>query len=265
MASLQALSSSVLENAKNLYKKKMYIHILTFIFVAISIFVEGLSLYIFATLALLSELSVWFINLFANSKKSLEQELIRLNILKNSYGDLLTIDTAYLKQQVSAKEYEDSITFEKESYYATTEIEGNKKLLDILQESCFWSHHLYSACKTNSIKNAVIMSLVILILIVSTLSIANIDQNYSLPRVALLFLVFFPLWNEISKSISYGVASSRLALIDHKIENTTLETPLLMSLFADYNVVTSSTELIPQKVYDNEEKKLNDLWAERVK
>ncbi|HAS3594603.1 TPA: hypothetical protein I6189_003445 [Vibrio cholerae] len=136
--------------------------------------------------------------------------------------------------------------------------------MEIIQESCFWSQHLYQACKQRAVKNSILLAVLILALIVTGLSVTSSDANYSVPRLALLFLMFFPLWNGIDKAISFGNATSKLTSIDQQLGASKLAIPNLLSLFAEYNVVTSNTPLIPQKVFESEQEKLNTLWAERI-
>ncbi|MBL0434830.1 hypothetical protein JD501_20575 [Aeromonas hydrophila] len=264
MASIQSLSSAVLDNAKKYSKYENLLHLVTFTCAAFSIFLTGNWLYIIALMAILSEFSAWLLSKETNNKKSLGQELIRLNIIKSSYGSDMSVDLAYLKSRVTSDEFKKARKFENDNYYATDESSPEERLVDIIQESCFWSQHLYQACKQKAIRNSILLAVLILSLIVTGLSVTYNDANYSAPRLALLFLMFFPLWNGIDKAISFGSAASKLTSIDQQLGTSKLATPNLLSLFAEYNVVTSNTPLIPQKVFDSEQEKLNTLWGERV-
>jgi hypothetical protein len=264
MASLQGLSSAVLDNAKTKAKYKICLHILTFICAALSIFLNGYWLYLLAVVALLSELSSWFLSLSIESKKSLGQEILRLNILKQAFGSNMAADIAYLKSKVNQKEYSKAEEFEKGTYYATENEEPEKRLVDIIQESCFWSQHLYQSCQAKSICITIFLSVLIVVLIITGLAILGTDSNYSIPRLSILFLTFFPLWGSIENSVSYSSAAEKLRNIDQRLNNISYEQSSILLIFAEYNVVTSKTPLIPQKVYDSEKDKLNGLWSERV-
>lgn len=264
MASIQSLSSAVLDNAKKYSKYESLLHLVTFICAASSIFLTGNWLYIIALVAMLSEFSAWLLSKATNNKKSLGQELIRLNIIQKSYGSDMSVDLAYLKSRVTSDEFKKADKFENSNYYATDESSPEVRLVDIIQESCFWSQHLYQACKQRAVRNSILLAVLILALIVTGLSVTSNDANYSVPRLALLFLMFFPLWNGIDKAISFGNATSKLTSIDQQLGTSKLVIPNLLSLFAEYNVVTSNTPLIPQKVFESEQEKLNTLWAERV-
>ena len=75
--------------------------------------------------------------------------------------------------------------------------------------------------------------------------------------------MFFPLWNSVENAISYGSGSAKLSSIDQQLNKGSYDLPNILALFADYNVVTSNTPLIPQSVYESEKEKLSELWAER--
>ncbi|PTP90347.1 hypothetical protein [Vibrio splendidus] len=264
MASIQSLSSAVLDNAKKHSKFEIVLHLITFICAALSIFITGNWLYIMALTAMLTEFSAWIISKTTNNKKSLGQELIRLNIIKNAYGSDMSVDLAYLKSRVTSDEFKKASKFENNNYYATDEFAPEERLVAIIRESCFWSQHLYQASKQRAIRHSILLAVLIVALIITGLSLTPNDANYSVPRLALLFLMFFPLWTGIDKAISFGNATSKLTSIDQQLGAYKLATPNLLSLFAEYNVVTSNTPLIPQEVFDSEREKLNALWDERV-
>ncbi|KJF93243.1 hypothetical protein [Photobacterium angustum] len=265
MASIQSLSSAVLDNAKKYSKYESLLHLVTFICAASSIFLTGNWLYIIALVAMLSELSAWLLSKATNNKKSLGQELIRLNIIQKSYGSDMSVDLAYLKSRVTSDEFKKADKFENSNYYATDESSPKVRLVDIIQESCFWSQHLYQACKQRAVRNSILLAVLILALIVTGLSVTSSDANFSIPRLALLFLMSFPLWNYIDEAISFGCATSKLTSIDQRLGTSKLSVPNLLSLFSEYNVVTSNTPLIPQKVFESEQGQLNKLWDERKK
>ncbi len=263
MASLQSLSSAVLESSKRLIYYKSLVHFMTFAAASVSIVASGWNLYVLAIVALGSETICWFLGLSASNKKSLGQELLRLNILKQSFGSEMPIDTAYLKMKVSASEYKAASKFENPDYYSTKHENPKQRLLNILQESCFWSQHLYLACRDRSIKISVGVASSILLIIACSISLVELDDNYTAPRLAILFLTFLPLWDGISRAISFNLAASRLTIIDHRMESSISDEASVLAIFADYNVITSSTPLIPQGIYEKNSSKLNELWSER--
>jgi len=264
MASLQALSSAVLDSAKAKSRYKIGLHVLTFVCAALSIFLNGYWLYALAVIALISELTSWFLSLSIESKKSLGQEILRLNILQQAFGSKMAVDVAYLKSKVDKQDYSKSKKFDNKAYYATENPEPEKRLVDILQESCFWSQHLYQSCQKRAVAFSVFLLILIIVLVITGLTLIGSDGNYSVPRLSLLFLTFFPLWSSVGDAVSFSSASNKLESIDQRLSNIGYEQSSILFIFAEYNVVTSNTPLIPQKVYESEQSKLNELWDERI-
>lgn len=263
MASLQGLSSAALATAKRMLQYKTACHWITFASAVASIFFAGFWLYFLAFVALLSELSSWFLSIFAGNKKALGQELLRLNILKQAYRGEMATDIAYLKARLSDAELKTGEEFDNPEYYSSNDSDPASRLIGILQESCFWSQHLYGACQNQAIKTSIGLAILVLLVIVLGLSFAGHDSNYSAPRLAILFLMLVPLWTEIGKSLSFGAASVKLELIDHRLDSASHDSASMLAVFADYNVVTSTAPLIPQKTYEKERDRLNTLWSER--
>jgi len=264
MASLQSLSSVVLDSAKTKSKYKNILHLVTFVCAALSIFLNSYWLYILAIIALLSELSSWFLSLSIEGKKSLGQEILRLNILQQAFGTNMVVDIAYLKSKVDKSEYSKAEKFENQAYYATKNTKPEKRLVEIIQESCFWSQHLYQSCQSRAIVFSITLVVIIIVLVITGLTLIGTDSNYSIPRLSVLFLTFVPLWSSIDSALSFSSASSKLKNIDQRLNNMDYEQSSILSIFAEYNVITSKTPLIPQKIYESEQAKLNSLWNERV-
>ena len=126
----------------------------------------------------------------------------------------MAVDVAYLKSKVDKNDYSKSEKFENQAYYATENPEPEKRLVDILQESCFWSQHLYQSCQKRAVAFSVFISILIIVLVITGLTLIGSDSNYSVPRLSLLFLTFFPLWSsvrDVEVTLSIGIVSSHTA------------------------------------------------------
>ena len=266
MASLQALSSAVLDESKNYFRLHNLCHLGTLASACVAIFSSGELLYALALLAFVFELLGWIFNLIGNSRKSLGQELLRANMLDSAYGNKSTIAHAYLKRQVSSKSLSNAENFDQNRYYDTDEVLGKDKLKDILQESCFWSQHLYEVSRNRAIRNSVIIAVLLICFIVSLLTYLHDDANHSYARLVLLFFMTVPLWSEMSNVICWSSAlPKKVSEIDYRIEAVSdASEQQVLALYADYNVVTACNPLIPQEVYDAERERLNGLWHERM-
>lgn len=158
--------------------------------------------------------------------------------------------------------------FEDESYFKSEDEIGFKKLLKLLEESAFWTKHLYSKCFKLFwvlFTIAILFSVISLFLIPS---FAHSKVSILILNVFALFLTWLITGDLLKHAIEYTLAYSQLDDIENRIENIStdnldnLESNLLLVL-GDYNAVVQTTALIPAFIYSANKKKLNELWNER--
>lgn len=265
MVNIQGLSSYVLDKSKSYSSYILYLHLITFTCAALSIFFSGYSLYILAAIAFLAEITCWVINNRVQHNKSLGQKLSRLNIITESYQKDMKLELAYLQSEINSSEFAQALEFQNDNYFSTKQVEPLECLKENLQESCFWSQHLYKAYFKKKIKNTIIIALSIAILLLFSLTILPNDPNYSIPRLALLLLICFPLKSGIDDAISLYNAANSLGVIDRKLNECTDDSSELLIIFSEYSVSTSHAPLIPEKLYKKERDGLTLLWSERMK
>lgn len=261
--SIQALSSAVLEDAKAFFQWKSVCHAITFSAVVLSICSSGIWLYLLALTAAVSEIGAWVMGFIAEPKKQLGHDLIRLNILQNAYRQNFSHELVYLKNLVSDSVLRKALKFETDDYYSTTAILGDERLRDIVQESCFWTQHLYWTCMKYAVAHAATLLALVVVLVFSLFPLLGTGNDFAVLRVALLFLVSFPLLDSISKAVAWGTSSHRMRLIDDQLGNSPLSSATVFSLFATYAVVASNSPLVPDRRFNAKRAFLNALWKER--
>ncbi len=261
---IQGLANATFKSAKKITECRSKVRLIMFAFAICSIFVEGKILWVLAILSMFAEAYTWYLLLKINSKKNLAHEFIRINIIQKAFGRKMPMDLSYLKAQVDDKELEKAEAFDEPNYYASKNENPKIKLVEILQESCFWTQHLYKASLEKSTSTALILFTFILITVIGFLSLVSPDENYGLARALMLLLMFAPLWDQIEKIVIFNSASSKLKLIDLNLKFKGKETDYVLFIFADYNAVISNAPLISDAIYEQEKPKLEKLWAERI-
>lgn len=265
MINLQSLFGAILDSSKKWAKAQFFIHMATF-FVAIStIFLNGEYLLTACIIVSCTELCALIVKFMANNKKELGQEILRANMLKVAFGKQSGFSIAYLNTRVSSSVWKIHEKYENEEYYSNVDnIESKERLASVLQESCFWSYHLYSRCASSRTLRIAIFFIVLFFVGVSYSAYIPTDELFSAQRIFILMITLVPLWNEIEKILGWYSAANKLKEVDLRIEKLDVsDESELLSIYADYNVVTAQAALIPQSVYDAEKKLLNSLWAQR--
>ncbi|MEO9495816.1 MAG: hypothetical protein ABJG42_15165 [Vibrio splendidus] len=266
MINLQSLFGAILDSSKNLSKAQFYIHMVTF-FVAIStIFLNGQYLLAACILVSCTELSALVVKFIANSKKELGQEILRANMLKVAFGRKSGFSIAYLNSRVPSSTWDLHEKYENPNYYSEVDnMESKKRLASVLQESCFWSQHLYGKCASSRAKRIFVFLVVLFFVGTSYSAYMPTDELFSAQRIFILMISLVPLWNEIEKVVGWSSASNKLKEVDLRIERLDVsDESELLSIYADYNVVTAQVALIPQAIYDAEKSLLNNLWEQRT-
>lgn len=265
MTNLQPLFCSILDKSKTLTKIQFRIHIVTFAIAVSTIFLSGKELFAACVLIGISELLALYFKFSASSQKDLGQEILRANMLKVAFGRQSNFSISYLSSRVPLSAWSECSQHENNDYYANVEAEeGKKRLVSVLQESCFWSQHLYGKCASSRFKWVVIFGFVLFFVGVSYSVYMPNDQAFSAPRIFILLISLVPLWNEIEKIIAWNSASNKLKEVDLRLESISINDDSdIFGLYADYNVVTAQAALIPQKIYESESTVLNGLWLQR--
>ena len=266
MNNLQPLFGAILDDAKRDQKIQFWVHITTFIIAVSTIFLNGKGLYVACALMGISELSAWYVKFSSNVKKDLGQEILRTNMLKNAFGTQSHLSIAYLTSRIPKKAWSEAKKHENDEYYDNSNIHnGKENLVKILQESCFWSQHLYGICSKNSFIKVAVFIATIFFLGISFSVFIDHDQAFSGPRIFILLVALLPLWNELDNAIICHFSSSKLRDVDQRLEKLDIKNEAeIFALYADYNVVTAKAPLIPQKVYESEKDLLNRLWKDRA-
>ena len=266
MINLQSLFGAILDSSKNWSKAQFYTHMATF-FVAIStIFLNGKYLFAACVLVSCTELSALVFKFIANSKKELGQEILRANMLKVAFGRQSNFSISYLNSRVPSSIWKAHGKHENPDYYSEINaLESKTRLASVLQESCFWSCHLYSKCASSRTIRIVCFLVLLFFAVVLYSAYMPTDELFSAQRIFILMISLVPLWNEIEKVLGWSSAANKLKEVDLRIEKLDVsDESELLSIYADYNVVTAQAALIPQAIYNSEKSLLNNLWQQRT-
>ncbi len=264
MQNLQALSSAVLASSK---KKNLHVercHYFIFFLAAVSIFTPEQAAVIFAVLIGVIELVIFVFSLQANGKKVLGQNLLRANILSESFSLNQSLDLSYLKASVTDEELRKSPDYKVENYYSIDRNEDERyKLKKILSESCFWTRNLYDNKKDSARNFLIFYSCLFIAMVLVSFYFDFFDEKSSLTRLIILLLTCVPLKDKIIEYLRFRDGKEKLEKLDLKLETMGEEIGKLMIIWSDYCVITSHTPLIDDKIYDKNKDRLNSLWNER--
>ena len=120
----------------------------------------------------------------------------------------------------------------------------SKKLLDNLQESAFWSKHLFEIAAQRTIWLLVVISFAV-IFIVFLIEPLVISQEVSLfPKIIVVFFAFV-IADELSTAFAWREAVNRCDAVDRRLEKILAEVnepsqEAILAIFSDYAVATAA-------------------------
>lgn len=264
MASLIAISRAASNQAKSLRMRRLLLHAGTFVLSIAAMFIPEPFVQLPLVAALLTEGASWVLRHRAGELHALGEEARRLGMAMEGFGEQHESSQAVdLRARVPRALLEAAERIEDPIYYASVLPPGRQRLGELLEESSFWSKHLYRAAAKESfwISGLVGVGLLVAALIAAPFSDASTALVVS--RAAVILLGVLISIDEVGTALSWRDAADAASCVSAQIEKLDPERePLLLTLFSDYSVATATAAPIPQHVYEREKDRLNRLWRD---
>ena len=243
-----------------------------FIIVAISIttvFVNEPSYVYFLALCnlIISGFWLWF-SIQAKNSHSVAERARRAVVFSNGLGIRLS-GKSYtdLKMLFNVNESEGE-KYEDENYFKSQQEYGNKKLAEIVEESSFWSKHLYkkSARRYWLYFSVTLVISILGLLLVPLLNVGSMDILIS--QVFCLILIWLITGSIFSTAMSFTNAANSIDDIEGRLDKMALNKEPdqdVLLVVSDYNALVESSPTIPSDLYEKNRDTLNTLWNERLR
>ncbi|MEG3909625.1 hypothetical protein QT979_17430 [Microcoleus sp. w2-18bC1] len=217
-----------------------------------------------AILEIASEISLWR----SDTIKDIAEALRRKLDARDSFGWSISnteLSDLYIKTPDSLHKLAPRET-QGENYFASQRPLGEKKALENIQESAWWSKHLsekmFQYCLVISLSLFVIV-LGSLIICIQTLS--NRDALINIGRIVTSSLMLFFVLGLFRRVIGYYEFSQKASQIESRIEvllNTQNVTESdAIKIMHEYQLARSSSPLIPSFIWKQMRGKLNIMWT----
>ena len=182
-----------------------------------------------------------------------------VKISGKSYTDLKMLFNVH---ESEGEKYED------EKYFKTQKDYGNQKLAEIVEESSFWSKHLYKmSSKRYWFYFLATLAISILgLLLLPLLNIGSLDILIS--QVFSLILIWLITGNIFAAAMSFTNAANAADDIEGRLDKMALNIESdqdVLLIVSDYNALVESSPTIPSDLYEKNKECLNSLWKERLR
>lgn len=233
----------------------------------VSQYIPAATPYLLAIAALLCQLYAVRERTEAGELRARGEEGLRRALLMDALGTTQEpLDIADLRQRMSAGAEATAANFEDPKYYASEQPPGAERLFALLQESAFYSKHLYAAAARTAGHRVVttVVGLIVGLLMALTAATSG-TVGVTIARVAVLAIGGVIALDWYTQFIAWGRAGRESERVDQRIEK--LIQPSLgesaMAIFSDYAGATLTAPPIPTPVYATESSKLKQTWKGR--
>jgi hypothetical protein len=237
----------------------------------------GVFAYGLAVAAMITEILAWWFRNKGEHYHRLSRELMRRAMLFNAFGkfdeslDVTDLLNSFGEKKLTqkAEQLDEKFRYPEDYYKPPANPQSKEKtLLDNLQESAFWSKHLFEIAAQRTIWLLLLISFAV-IFVVFLIEPLMIYQDVSLiPKIIVVFLAFV-IADELSTAFAWREAVNRCDAVDRRVEKILAEgnepsQEAILAIFSDYAVATAAAPPIPKHIYEAERDRLNESWDDRM-
>jgi len=265
MASLLAIARSASEEAKAFYRRRVWAHAAALGFAVLALSTTAPWNHICSVLALVGELVAWALRRRANTIHAAAETARRSAMLTWAFAsDREPIDASDLRATFGKRIHEQAVHFEDPTYYSSELPPGTARLLEMLQESAFWSKHLYK------LGGRLFLALVFGLLLITVLIFALLEPVgargflVGFARILVPVITFFLAFDLLGQGLDWLEARQVSDRIDRVLERASTATQEeILAWFTDYFAATASAPPIPTFLYRREHDRLDEEWHKR--
>jgi hypothetical protein len=265
MDSLLALSRAETEEAKRFFQLRIYAHVAALVIGIPALFVSGTAAYVLALAALVSEAVAWTLRRIGSQRQEQGEKGRRRALLMDAYGDTQEpIDVGDLRHDFSQRAEQTAAKHGDPSYWSTTAPVGPQRLVGQLQESAFWSKHLYRVAATGATKIGVALGTLVVAILLAAALVESNGARLAVARIVVVFMAFLITVDVLTRALAWRSAAAQAGEVDRRLERCEPDTSeAVLAIWGDYSVATATAPPIPTPVYLRHKDRLEREWAAR--
>lgn len=273
MVDLIALSGVAANRATRLFRYRVVAHLATLAIGLVATLSETPAFgYVCAVVAAISEFIAYTYRRKASDLQDLSEMARRHGMLSDAFGGPIEyIDATDIVAQSDVNVLDKELETRSANYYASKKEVGFDRLCDHLQETAFWSKHLYAEAARRSLNFFFWFSAITLVLAFLA-PLLTWDKPLYVPRSLVLIIAFIASVDWLGDYLAFSAARTQAEAVDRRVfhlpptlsPRNPKSLASLLSIFGDYVVARASAPLIPSSIYLKSRDRLNKLWDERA-
>ena len=271
MKELDYYYSALFQQSNRIEYVRYILLIATVISLSYSVYANGYHLYAATIIALLFQVTSWYLKTKMENVRYLANEFHKISMLYRAYNKIPSeFQLSHLKALVSK-----SIFSEVEKKIKTDDLgaeyniinNGNSReiLMSLIHENSYWNHHLYKSVFMLLVGGVSVVIIALTITSLFALPLIKIDPNYTVPRLAFTFLSFSLLYEVLEKSITSYNSSIIMLEIDNELSRCkNISEEHLLKVFNQFCYIRETAPDVPFFIYESNKDRLNSGWESRV-
>lgn len=255
------------ERAARLQKRALQLQVGISVFGALSVILTApLASYLLAVASFVLAL-IWAYATWACKKTRGQAERARRATLlieglgsKISQSEMLHLWTGFSSTEAEGANLED------DGYYDAREAPGIPRVMEMLEETSFWSCHLMQASARSMWELFGASAIFSLIVALVAVQIVDSGTAQSIARLVCLLLTLGVSAEILGSALAYQASTSELGKFGSRIaavRATGFDLADVLMLLFDYNAAVEGAPMFVPGAYDREKDKLNGLWTAR--
>lgn len=265
MADLLSLARAEQEYAKVLLRRRWGSHAVTLALGLVGLVLLEPLVYVAPVLALGSESYAWWLRFQAEEAHERAEEGRRRAVLIRELGaGSREVHASTVRVEFSSRARATASQWADPDYFAAEDRPGPRRLLESLQESAFWSCHLYRAAGRERVLALVGLVAVIVGSLVAVFSI-EADGATAAARAATVMLTVLVASDELGFALSFFSAGRSAGRVVERLEAVTPDSlAQVLAVYGDYSTATALAAPIPTRLYKRHHDAIDEAWRDRL-
>jgi len=222
-------------------------------------------IYVLSVVALVLEVVVWILSQWGHEKHVLGEQARRHAMVASAFGESPEpVEERELRSKFSKSDERRAAILDDPHYYASDTEAGLPRLSELLQESAFFSKHLYKKAASRAcVLVAVLLGGVAVAALIALPTTAG-DTSLLIARLVVVVLGVFIGIDVLGRARSWDGAAREVEAVYRRLGATGARrsSKVLMGILADYSVTTADCPPIPTDIHEREREGLDRLWAQ---
>jgi len=265
---LEGLTSAEFKKAERLFRHAARVQVALLIISGLTIFVTAAApTLIFAIVSALLFAAWAALDWQYRASRGQAERGRRMLLIVEGLGDDVSIEEQRDVEEGFSVTSDEGRNAENPDFFASERPRGNARLIELLEESAFYSCRLFRLSASRAWSKFALFTVACLLLFLSSITIADVGELTSGGRILCTILIFLISQEILGNGRDYGKAYQALSTIQARIRavrSAGYPQADLLVLLSDYNSAVEGAPMMAPGIYERNASELDALWRRHL-